>query len=389
MKWPKIVFVFILSCVYLFFPNKIVQFIAAFLLLTQCFAFIYSRILQKGITVDRPIHNLKLACFENLELTLILENRSFLPVPSCFLCDSTGGLSSLQGNTRWLVPLRARERVLLSYTVSGNKRGETLVGPLKIRASDPLGLFPFERIIESYCTVLIRPARINLSSFALKTGIPQGTLPVHDKRYEDVTLYRSVRDYAPGDELRRINWKSSARFGRLFTNEYQDSLNSPVFVFLNLSVADYSLHMRHYNAELAIEVAAALVRKTAKKRQHCGFASTGTIPDLNEFVFLQSGASLAEPVLDILAKISLADGNLNDTGLLERSVCALPFGTHFFYVGPILPMEHFRVFFSATGRGIAFEFFFTEGQIPFESFPDTRIPMHQVTESDHEIRGFA
>ena len=170
----------------------------------------------------------------------------------------------------------SRETRTVRYTIVGNHRGEYTVGPLQIASSDPLGLFPFKKIIKDSCTVLVRPARVD-APLAFNSGIPQGSISVHDPRFEDVTLYRSVRDYVAGDELKRINWKSSARFGKLFTNEYQDSLNCPVFVYLSLSANDYPLHLRHSLAESAIEVAAALIERASLMKQQCGFASSGLV----------------------------------------------------------------------------------------------------------------
>lgn len=328
---------------YLFFPYRAAQFVAAAVFLPIVFAFLYSRTLREGLTAGRFIHEMKVVRFDGLELVITLENRSFLPAPACYLADAPGPLSVSADDGRWIQSLAPHERVTLRYTVASDRRGEYTVGPLRIASGDPLGLFPFEKTLESYCTVLVRPAPAALSP-AFDSGIPQGAIAVRDPRFEDVTLFRSVRDYAGGDELRRINWKSSARFGKLFTNEFQDSLNSPIFVFLDLSLDSYPIRYRSDTIESAIACAAAIVSRSAALRQQCGFASTGIVPggvahpEPSMAPFIRAASSREDLILDILARIVPADGNPeSDRDLVGRALCTLPAGGRFFCAGPASP----------------------------------------------------
>ncbi|MFX0094528.1 MAG: DUF58 domain-containing protein [Candidatus Hodarchaeota archaeon] len=45
--------------------------------------------------------------------------------------------------------------------------------------------------------------------------------------------FQGVRDYQPGDELRMINWRVTAKFNRLTTNEYALDQSARVFVILD------------------------------------------------------------------------------------------------------------------------------------------------------------
>lgn len=378
MKPGRIAADITLLVAFLFFPGKAVRFVAAFILIAEGASFAYSKILQDGLTAARIVREMRVARHDRLELLVTFENGSFLPAPSCYVCDTPGPLSVSADDGRWLLALGAKSRTTLRYTVIGNERGEYSVGPLRVAASDPLGLFPFEKTIEDRCTILVRPARVNCA-LSLDSGIPQGTVTVRDPRFEDVTLYRSVRDYASGDELKRINWKSSARFGKLFTNEYQDTLSCPVFVFLDLAAENYPIHLRYTLVESLVETAAAIVERASFLRQQCGFASTGILPgdqvradaehvtgdapqdnasfkadapgqkgapDPNGALipqgvsagpFVRVGAGQDRCILDILAKIACAEGKTGDGGLLSRARSLAPTGCRFFYVGPKPP----------------------------------------------------
>jgi uncharacterized protein (DUF58 family) len=47
------------------------------------------------------------------------------------------------------------------------------------------------------------------------------------------TDFWGVRDYLPGDEVRRINWKAFARLDRLFSNEYEGERSGDVVIVLD------------------------------------------------------------------------------------------------------------------------------------------------------------
>jgi len=337
MKPARTAIALALPVVLLFFPGKAVQFVSAFALLAGLLSWAYSRVLESGFTATRSIHELRVARFDRLELSVTIVNDSFLPVSACLLTDFPGELSIAAEDGRWLFELGAHETRTLRYAIVGNHRGQYAVGPIQIASSDPLGFFPFKKTIKDNCAILVRPARVD-ASLSYDSGIPQGSISLRDTRFEDVTLYRSVRDYVPGDELKRINWKSSARFGKLFTNEYQDSLNCPVFVFLSLSTSDYPLHLRHSLAESAIEVAAAIIENAALMKQQCGFASSGVASGGSDQLFIRVGSSQSECILDILARISMSDAE--DGGeLLARALYAIPSGSRFFRIGPTPPVS--------------------------------------------------
>ncbi|HOT62135.1 MAG TPA: DUF58 domain-containing protein [Treponemataceae bacterium] len=313
-------------------PGKAPQFLAALGLFTILASWAWSASLRAGLSASRPVVALRVARFETLELSVLVENRSRLSAHLCVVSDAPGSLGVSAEDGRWALALPPRGSASLSYAVKGVKRGAFCVGPIRISCADPLGLFPFVKEIDVPCSVLILPARVR-SRFDLERGVPQGAVRVRDPRYEDVTLFRSVRDYLPGDELRRVNWKASARLGGLYTNEFESSLTSPVFVFLNLRASDYPSDRRRERAEDAIELAAAFLSRAASLGQRCGLASNGATDGEAGVVFAPVGSAQEEAILDMLARIELAEGPV-PPGLFERSLALLPTGARFILVGP-------------------------------------------------------
>jgi len=326
-------------------PSRPVQALGLFEFAVIGLSWAYSARIRKSFSAERTVRALRVPRNDRLELVILATNRSRLPLYSCFFADAAGMLSVGADDARWLLSIPPRSTVALRYAVVGSARGDFEVGPMRFRGGDPLALFPFETEILDRAAVLVLPARIDLP-LILDSGVPQGSVTVRDPRYEDVTLYRSIRDYRAGDELKRVNWKATARFGTLCTNEYLDSLNCPIMVFCDLSAGRYPLKLRRDLAERAIETAAALVTVAARTRQDCGLASTGTGRP-----FLRVGASRTDAIIDALARVDIeperAESAALDGELFARALTSLAPGGRFFYVGPADPA-------SLAGEGRAF-----------------------------------
>ena len=105
-------------------------------------------------------------------------------------------------------------------------------------------------------------------------GLPAGSIRVDNPVYEDVTRYRSLREYLPGDSLRRVNWKASAKTGQLFVMDYLPLLHAPVLILLNLNSGDYPIRHRYHRIERAATLAASLVVHFLSLRQEIGLIAS-------------------------------------------------------------------------------------------------------------------
>lgn len=308
-------------------PFRIIQFIGWCVFFIICLMFVYARILAGSIKADRPLAQMHLASKERAEIRLAIKNHSVLPAFICYYSDDAPYLYVFGNKNSGIIFLRPREIRQITYRIAAQDRGLYAAGPLRIRTSDPLGLFDVDIEIDCKLSITVRPARIRLDTRTFP-GFPQGTLRTDNPVYEDITLRRSVREYISGDEQKRINWRLSAKFGMLLTNQYEKSYDAPFFVFLNLAEDDYALRTRSYHCERAVEIAAAIVEASRQKKQRCGFAAYGS-----GFPYIRPKANQADLILDILSVIKTESGSLpyNPEAKFRHQ---LPAGTMIFTVGP-------------------------------------------------------
>ena len=207
-------------------------------------------------------------------MTLELRNRGPIPIHYLTVSDTWGSFVVRGGSFMIALPPGGSQQV--TYEAESHYRGEFSLGPVRLRGADPMGFFSWDHQSPTPATVLVYPAVFPVELHE-KDGLPSGSITVSSRLYEDTTRFRSVREYVAGDELKRINWKVSARMGKLFSTEYTPSIYYPVMIVLNLTEEDYPLGQREHLMERAIEVAGSLLFFFVNLKQEVGIITSGAL----------------------------------------------------------------------------------------------------------------
>lgn len=319
---------------FLIMPYWLVQFLCIGIITVILLSFLYARNLSKNLKVERKLKKLKVNCHEQINITLSVKNFSHLPAFFCYVLDQAPYFYVYNDKNQELFTLRPKEVRQISYRISAQERGLFMIGPVKLHAHDPMGLFELEMEIDQPLEVTVRPGHIKLRT-ELLPGLPQGLLKTKNPVYEDITMRRSIREYMAGDEQKRINWRASAKYQHLYTNQYEASYNVPVFIFLNLAEDDYEMHERAYYSEKAIEIAANIVERARELKQDCGFAAYGS-----GFPFLPPKQNQWDYILDLLSLIKIEAGKV-DYNPVQKFKSRLPSACLFYSIGPDEVMHYF------------------------------------------------
>ena len=113
--------------------------------------------------------------------------------------------------------------VEIAVPALARRRGHARFRGLTLARTDPLGLVRALRPVPASDTLLVLPRRYPLPALSLPGA----------RRYQpggialassvgDSEEFVSLREYRPGDPLKRIHWRSSARIGRAVVREHQD-----------------------------------------------------------------------------------------------------------------------------------------------------------------------
>lgn len=143
-------------------------------------------------------------------------------------------LTLVQGNAQCFTSLTPGEAVVMEYAVRG-KRGSFEFGAVQVCASDSLDLARQQERFSAAARLLIFPDIRKLGRFAIRpmrTRFYAGQNP--SRQSGSGTDFFGVRMYQPGDPLRTINWRISARHPRwVFANEYESERIADVGLILD------------------------------------------------------------------------------------------------------------------------------------------------------------
>ena len=279
-------------------------------------------------------HDQRVFWGETFPVQVAVQNRSWLPVLWLRLHDTVP--ADLMPGTvfRRVISLLPRERLQLDYTMVGRRRGYYTIGPLVTLGGDLLGAASYEHSFQDDDHVIVYPKIVALRDLGFPSQSPFGTLPSRERLFEDPTRIRGVRDYQPGDSLRRMDWKTSARVGSLQVRRFEPAIALETAIFLNLNRPEYpQAHWRHAT-ELGIVVAASVAVHLVEKRQAVGLFTNGRDPlaDVSNptpSLPLRKGGAHLMHLLDLLACIEVASEGepVPFLDLLSRKSLGLPWGS--------------------------------------------------------------
>ncbi len=123
-------------------------------------------------------------------------------------------------------------------------RGEFNLGPTVVSSGDPFGLFTFSRSIPNEKTLLVMPHWVRVDQFAGLPGLLPGGRALRRRSLEVSPHAAGVREYAPGDPLSRIHWKTTARRDRLMVKEFEQDPQADVWILLDANRVSNFAHKK-------------------------------------------------------------------------------------------------------------------------------------------------
>jgi uncharacterized protein (DUF58 family) len=118
-----------------------------------------------------------------------------------------------------------------SFTIRTERRGVIPVGPAMTRRGDPVGIFSRDVVWTPVREVLVRPPLVPMES--LGAGLLRDLEGVSTDAVSQSDLaFHALREYVPGDDLRHIHWRSSAKVmastgeSALLVRQYLDTRRS-------------------------------------------------------------------------------------------------------------------------------------------------------------------
>ncbi|HWH37972.1 MAG TPA: DUF58 domain-containing protein [Candidatus Limnocylindrales bacterium] len=271
-----------------------------------------------GVTYARRLSRTRVAWGEEIPMAIEVWNGKRLPLAWLSAEDMTSDGVYLRDrplvesdeqrqvlrNTWTLAPF---ERVVRHVWVSGDRRGLFTIGPTELAAGDLFARQAARSEVDRVDRFLVWPRVVPAPDLARADR--WGELErAHAGLLEDPTRFAGVRTYSPGDPLRRLHHRTSARLREPVTKRFEPARERQVLIALDVRPAEgpYWLPADADRLEELCVIGASLTRALADDEATFGLTVAGYTYSRERFadVALGRGPGHAARVLDVLARLS-------------------------------------------------------------------------------------
>lgn len=225
------------------------------------------------LRVARRVNPSRVYAGEPARVEIAALNRAKIRTPIMQLRDP---VSTTGGARVDVAPFRGGTRAYAAYRLPTAKRGLLYIGPLRLTRIDALGLARRSLDAAPRTSVMVLPRwhRIGLPGGGRNIGALSSHLRIRALGREG-DEFRGLRDYAPGDDLRKIHWRASARSDELKVRDMDTTGSRALTVVLDLDAATYTpdAFERAVTATASILVSASELHRSARFETSAGASS--------------------------------------------------------------------------------------------------------------------
>ena len=213
---------------------------------------------DEDIRIESRLRNLTGATLGNVEIHEIVDDRI---IPE-------------KGASHMIASVGPSEEIHLIFEFPSPARANYEIGPLIVRVRDPFGFYLTEKKVgPETLSVMPRPERIRGVQLRPRhVGPWPGVVP--SKALGLGTEFYSMREYIPGDDPKRINWKASARYNELIVNEIEAERVTDVMIVLDTDVTFFGPTESEL-FERGIQAAASVARLLLRQGNRVGLVLQG------------------------------------------------------------------------------------------------------------------
>jgi uncharacterized protein (DUF58 family) len=189
------------------------------------------------------------------------------------LLEVPRGLVLVSGDQPLALRLVDGERHEVRLRLRCERWGAYVLGRVFLRARDPLGFASWEWVADRRRPLKVFPREEAVRSLLrpVETQVFSGNHAARQKA--EGIEFADLREFVPGDRVRRINWRATARHGELWVNEQHPERNADVVIFLD-AFSEVSREGRS-TLDLAVRASASLAARYLRQKDRVGFVAFG------------------------------------------------------------------------------------------------------------------
>jgi uncharacterized protein (DUF58 family) len=282
---------------------------------------IWSRFGMGRVEYDRRLGSTRAVAGDIVPLDVTIWNRKPLPLPWIAADDLvTEGIGIRERPTMerdderlgrrvlanaWA--LAWYERVVRHFHLEATRRGLYEFGPVRLRVRDILGRDASRAEVTADEMLLVGPRTVPLRLRG-EDAAPIGERRTRRSLHADPALYGGVRPFQPGDSMRQVHWRATARLGTTVSRRFEPARGRQVVIALDVqTIEGPHWEMTYHDAtfEGLCVAAASLARQLLAEGASCGIAAASFTGTMQQLAYLPPRASYGQlpRLTELLARI--------------------------------------------------------------------------------------
>jgi len=288
-------------------------------LLSRWLTTLWSRYGLASIGYERRIATNRAVWGDQVALHVEVWNRKLLPVPLLTADDHVTDTLRITGRTlvaserpgqsvlqnSW--SLLWYERVIRHLVIDARRRGTFTFGPIRLTVSDLFERGTNSEDRELPAELLVRPRTVPVRA-PHTAQAPLGTARSRASLFTDPSRSAGVRRYEPGDPMRRIHWRATARLGEPVSRRYEPVHERQVLLAVDLQTVPGPYWLMLFDddqVEALCVAAASLARRMLRIDTACGLLLGAQLAGGRRWAYLPPSAAASQlgRIEDILARV--------------------------------------------------------------------------------------
>ncbi|WP_346935131.1 DUF58 domain-containing protein [Clostridium sp.] len=233
------------------------------LLLVLIITSIYIYFVRKSLNIDVVSDKKEIIAGQNNNIIIKVYNDSIFPISYMEIENSLlkGVMKKYRGD---IISININSNKFIKKGINIPIRGDYRLGSTTSIVSDIFGVFTWKNSYNHNETIKVYPNIYPLNSIKIKGANlrefnTKTVMKELNKGPESLETIKNIREYRIGDSYRRINWKVTAKHGKLFVKEYESSESPRIHVFLDLRKDPFSLDKDGVREEDVVEFFLSLI----------------------------------------------------------------------------------------------------------------------------------
>lgn len=288
-------------------------------LLSRWLTTLWSRYGLESIAYERRLATNRSVWGDQVALDIEVWNRKLLPVPLLTVDDHVTDTLSVedrplvaserpgQGALQNSWSLLWYERVVRHLVIDARRRGAFRFGPIRLTVSDLFERGTNSEERELPAELLVRPRTVPVRAPPTARA-PLGTTRSRSSLFVDPSRHAGVRRYEPGDPMRRIHWRATARIGQPVSRRYEPVHERQVLLAVDLQTVPGPYWLMIFDddqVEALCVAAASLARRLVHDDTACGLLVGAQLAGGRRWAYVPPSAATGQlgRIEDVLARV--------------------------------------------------------------------------------------